>query len=69
MPRTLLTGKVVEETDSVVNKPSMRTRCPAKWLTLDLETGEVWDADGNLAGMAVVFGKKMEVSLLHKFFR
>lgn len=38
--RTLLDGTKVPEGDEL--PLSIRTRCPGKWLFVDLETGDVW---------------------------
>jgi hypothetical protein len=37
--RTLLDGRVVEEFDSAVDL-TIHTKCPEKWLLIDLETGQ-----------------------------
>jgi len=42
--RTLRDGSVVPETSAPVTL-SLTTRCPRKWLAVDLETGEVWAGD------------------------
>lgn len=39
--RVLRDGSVVPETQAPVTL-SLTTRCPQKWLAVDLETGEVW---------------------------
>lgn len=45
--RTLLSGRVVPEVPEVMEL-TLSTRCPQKWLSVDLETGQVWEgsADG-----------------------
>ena len=48
--RILKDGKIVEELDEV-RSYSIKTRCPDKWILLDLETGEQYQpykTDGNL---------------------
>jgi hypothetical protein len=42
-PRKLIDGRPVAETAST--KLEIDTRCPAKWLSVDMETGDVWQAD------------------------
>ena len=39
--RTLKNGKEVVELDQV-REYSIKTKCPEKWLLMDLETGEVY---------------------------
>ena len=39
--RILKSGRPVAERSEVVSLP-LRTRCPDKWVAVDLETGEVW---------------------------
>ena len=39
--RTMKSGRQVAELDAVVSL-TLTTRCPAKYLTVDLATGEVW---------------------------
>ena len=39
--RTLKSGRQVAELDAVVSL-TLTTRCPAKYITVDMETGEVW---------------------------
>ena len=45
--RTLMSGRTVPELDAITRLP-LSTHCPGKWLSLDLETGEVWA--GNQSG-------------------
>ena len=47
MSRQLLDGSIVEEQDTV-SELSIRTKCPAKWLLVDRETGQVYQ--GNSQG-------------------
>ena len=39
--RTLRSGRRVPELPSVIDL-ALTTRCPTKWLSIDLETGELW---------------------------
>lgn len=39
--RQLLSGKKAPELEQQVELP-ITTRCPAKWLSVDLESGEIW---------------------------
>ncbi len=39
--RTLLDGTLVPELDEL-QQVSLETRCPQKWLAIDMESGEVW---------------------------
>ena len=41
MTRTLVTGTEVPELDQAVTL-SIKTKCPAKWLLIDMETGEMY---------------------------
>ena len=43
MSRQLLDGSIVEEQDTATEL-SIRTKCPAKWLLVDRETGEIYTA-------------------------
>jgi hypothetical protein len=43
MSRQLLDGSIVEEQDTI-SELSIRTKCPAKWLLVDRETGEIYTA-------------------------
>ena len=40
--RTLLDGRVVPELDKPVVL-GLETKCPGKWLSVDMETGQVWE--------------------------
>ena len=54
--RILKDGRIVEELDSV-RQYSIKTRCPDKWVLLDLETGEQYKpykTDGSLDWERVV---------------
>lgn len=42
--RKLLSGRVVRDA-SEVRTLKLETRCPSKWVAVDLETGETWGAD------------------------
>lgn len=42
-PRKLIDGRPVAET--ALTKLEITSRCPAKWLSVDLETGDVWQAN------------------------
>lgn len=39
--RTLQSGRAVPELNTTVSLPLI-TRCPEKWVAIDLETGQVW---------------------------
>lgn len=39
--RSLLSGRTVPELADTTSLP-LTTRCPGKWLSVDLETGDVW---------------------------
>jgi hypothetical protein len=41
LERVLRSGRVVPELADTVSL-TLTTRCPAKWLSLDMETGDVW---------------------------
>jgi hypothetical protein len=43
MSRQLLDGSIVEEQDIAVEL-TVSTKCPAKWLLVDRETGEIYTA-------------------------
>jgi hypothetical protein len=49
--RKLLDGSIVEETDMAVDL-TIHTKCPSKWLLIDLETGQeyVGSEKSNLYG-------------------
>ena len=44
--RTLHSGRAVEQTDALISL-NHNTRCPAKWATVDMETGEVYVGNVN----------------------
>ena len=44
--RTLKNGEEVEELDSSVQL-IIKTKCPTKWIIVDLETGQKYRANGN----------------------
>jgi len=44
--RTLLSGRTVAELPEV-KSITLTTRCPAKWVVVDLETGHVWSGAGS----------------------
>ena len=49
--RTLLTGKIVDEASDEYAIILM-TRCPKKWVLVDLETGEQYSTEGSAVGVA-----------------
>lgn len=43
--RTLLSGRKVPELPAPVTLP-LESRCPEKWLAVDLQTGDIWRRGG-----------------------
>ena len=62
--RTLKSGRVVDEPpNGRVYKLTIQTRCPEKWLFVDLETGDVWHQEERFFGDLQRWRKATDIEL------